>query len=252
VTAPPFRDRLYLRFQRLVSLAFFPATALAVVAWLRLVRGYTVRDAERVRRRFRDLVGKARSPVLVCSNHLTLIDSILLAWSLGRIRDYLRRFSLFPWSLPEKANFAGRPLWKVAAFLGKCVYVTRGGPREEVKRALARIAYLLRSGEMVSIFPGGGRSRTGRVDTRDFQYGVGQLLQLVPGTRVLLVYLRGTGQESWSDYPRKGEEFHVDLQVLQPESQHSGLRGARDLATQIVFGLSEMEARYFADRQRPR
>src|SRR5690606_18124629 len=100
---------------------------------------------------------------------------------------YFRHFRLLPWNVPEKANFSGTLLWNVTSFLGKCVYVQRGGPRHEVRRTLGRLVHLLRSGDVVSIFPEGGRSRTGRVDTENFAYGVGQLLLAVPEARVLCV-----------------------------------------------------------------
>ena len=160
-------------------------------------------------------------------------------------------YSLFPWSVPEKANFSRTWFWRVASFLGKCVYVTRGGPREEVKRTLGKIAYLLRAGELVSIFPEGGRSRTARVDTENFTYGVGQIVLAVPETRVLCLYLRGRKQEGYTDYPHTGDEYSVELEMLHPTTAASGLRGARELATQIIQKLAEMERRYFADRERP-
>ncbi|MEX2571690.1 MAG: 1-acyl-sn-glycerol-3-phosphate acyltransferase, partial [Gemmatimonadota bacterium] len=146
----------------------------------------------------------------------------------------------------------GTLFWRAVSFLGKCVYVTRGGPREEVRQTLGKISYLLRSGELVSIFPEGGRSRTGRVDTEDFAYGVGQVLQAVPEAKVLCVYLRGGAQEGHSDFPEKGDEYAIDLELFRPTTEMQGLRGARDLATQIVNKLAQMEERYFADRERPR
>src|SRR5690606_37039046 len=96
----------------------------------------------------------------------------------------------------------------------------------------------------VSIFPEGGRSRTGRVDTENFAYGVGQLLLAVPEARVLCVYLRGRKQTGHSDWPQRGDEYAVDLEVFRPATVEQGLRGARDLATQVVQKLAEMERRH--------
>lgn len=244
------RDRLVLGLQRRTSYLFFPIVAFTAIFWARVVKRLSLREPERIRARFAALLEAESGPVLVCANHLTLLDTVIIVWALAPLRRYLMQYSLFPWSVPEKANFSRTWFWKVASFLGKCVYVTRGGPRDEVKRTLGKIAYLLRSGELVSIFPEGGRSRTARVDTENFTYGVGQIILAVPETRVLCLYLRGRKQEGYTDYPHTGDEYFVELEMLRPTTTASGLRGARDLATQIIRKLAEMEGRYFADRER--
>jgi 1-acyl-sn-glycerol-3-phosphate acyltransferase len=249
---PTLRDRILLRLQRYTSFLFFPLLATATGLWVRWIRKLSLADTEEVRARFKRLVREDSSPVLLCANHLTLVDSIVLAWALVPTSDYLRNYSLFPWSVPERANFSGTVFWRVVSFLGKCVYVTRGGPRAEVNRTLGKIAYLLRSGELVSVFPEGGRSRTGRVDTENFAYGVGQVVLGVPGTRVLCAYMRGRDQETYSDFPRKGDVYGIDLDVIRPETTFTGLRGARDLATQIIQKLAAMEEDHLAHRERSR
>jgi 1-acyl-sn-glycerol-3-phosphate acyltransferase len=242
------RDRRALALQRRIGQLCFPLVAAAALFWLRGVKRLRVHDAAAVRARFRALLAEAQGPVLVCSNHLTLVDSLVLAWALAPARDYLRDYARLPWNVPEKANFSRTPFWRIASFLGKCVFVTRGGRREEVRRSLARIVHLLRAGELVSIFPEGGRSRTGRVDTRDFAYGVGQLVQAVPGLAVLCVYMRGRDQEDYSDFPRTADVYRLDLELFRPETALHGLRGARDLATRIIHRLADMEARHLARR----
>ena len=244
------RDQRTLALQRRVSFLFFPIVAPIALFWARVVKRLSIRDADAVRARFTTLVEAEPGPILICSNHLTLLDTIIIVWALAPLPSYLWHYSRFPWSVPEKTNFSSW-FWRVASFLGKCVYVTRGGPREEVKRTLEKIAYLLRSGELVSIFPEGGRSRTARVDTENFTYGVGQIMQAVPEARVLCVYLRGRKQDGYTDYPHTGDEYSVEMEMLRPTTTATGLRGARDLATQIIRKLAEMENRYFADRERP-
>lgn len=244
------RDKRTLALQRRVSFLFYPIVAPTALFWARVIKRLSVRDADVVRARFAKLVEAEPGPILICSNHLTLLDTIILVWALAPLRSYIWHYSRFPWSVPEKANFSRTWFWRVASFLGKCVYVTRGGPREEVKRTLGKIAWLLESGELVSIFPEGGRSRTARVDTENFTYGVGQILQVVPGARVLCVYMRGQMQEGYTDYPHTGDVYSVDLKMLHPTTTATGLRGARDLATQIILELAAMETAYF-DRERP-
>lgn len=242
------RDRLLLRVQRQVSYLFFPFVAVVALCWVRMVKRLSLREAAAIRNRFHELVAAGGSPILICSNHLTLVDSVILSWALVPIRSYFRHYAWLPWNVPEKTNFSRTLFWRATSFFSKSVYITRGGPREEIKRSLARISHLLRAGELVSIFPEGGRSRTGRVDTHDFAYGVGQIVQAVPDIQVLCAYLRGRKQNGYSDFPITGDEYIVHLEMFRPGTTLDGLRGARDLATQIVHKLADMEMRYLAGR----
>jgi hypothetical protein len=185
-------------------------------------------------------------PWLVCANHLTLIDSLVIQWAMAPgWRLFLRR-DRFAWNLPDRHNIS-RTWWlRALGYVGKCVPVLRQGPPEEARRTLDKVAFLLSAGQTVVIFPEGGRSRVGRVDLDRVTYGVGRMLQEVPATRVLCVYARGVGQKEYSDYPRPGERFFIRVARLAPETTMAGMRGARELAMQIMTKLSEMEAEYVA------
>ena len=111
-------------------------------------------------------------------------------------------------------------------------------------RTLARVTWLLERGDVVLLFPEGGRSRSGRVELDSAAYGVGRVVKALPGCRVLCVYLRGEHQEGWSDLPRRGERFHARLAEIEPKSDRTGLRGSLEIARQIVARLSEMEAAF--------
>lgn len=213
---------------------------------LRVVMGYRIRGASEVRQRFRRLVRGDDRPLLICANHLTMIDSALVAWALGGSWWYLRHYSRMPWNLPERTHFATNWVNRAAAWLVKCIPVTRGGSREKVSASLRRIRHLLSRGETALVFPEGGRSRSGRVEPESTTYGVGRILTAVPGCRTLCVYLRGDRQATWSTIPRRGDSFYVDFELFHPESEHRGLRRARDLARQIVRKLASMEERYFS------
>ncbi|HSD67878.1 MAG TPA: hypothetical protein VLF95_14315, partial [Vicinamibacteria bacterium] len=106
-------------------------------------------------------------------------------------------------------------------------------------------------GEAVLMFPEGGRSRTGRVDAGATADGVGRLVKDVEGCRVLCVYLRGDGQATWSNLPSAGETFTITTRLVEPTTRKAGLRASRDLATQIVGHLVEMEREYLARRPPP-
>jgi hypothetical protein len=240
-------DRLGLRVQESLSQAVSPLTYGALAAWMTFAQRYRIPELQRVREEFMAQAGDQRGPLLICANHLTLIDSLVIQWALAPWWRFAWRRDLFAWNLPDKRNLATFWWWRVLGYFGKCIPVVRKGTAEQARQTLDKVTWLLRRGQSVVIFPEGGRSRVGRVDRAGVTYGVGQILQAVPGTRVVCVFLRGRGQEAYSDYPARGETFVVRLKVVAPSTVSAGMRGARDLSLQIVGQLSEMEARYFDD-----
>lgn len=218
---------------------------------LRWAGRYRIAGVRSARREYR-AIRRDRSPLLVCANHLTLIDSAIVAWALGPAWWFLMRFDSLPWNVPERANFAVSRLQRALTYVMKCRPVTRGGNRKDVARVLDDVVALLCCGETVLVFPEAGRSRSGRVDREAASPGVGRIVQSVPGCRVLCIYLRGDAQETYSDYPTKGETFRLALRLIEPRSEHRGLRGSREIAHRIVDELADMEHGYFDDRERRR
>jgi 1-acyl-sn-glycerol-3-phosphate acyltransferase len=238
----PFWSRLGLRVQEAVSQVFVLLTYYSLEGWLRF-RGYRIRELGRVRTEFAQLAG--RGPLLVCANHLTLIDSLIIQWALTPGWRLLVRPDWFFWNLPDKYNMSVNVWIRLLGYFGKCVLVRRKGPPEEVRLALDKVKFLMARGQSVLVFPEGGRSRVGRVDTENFMYGVGRMLQEAPHARVLCVLARGVGQRVYTSYPRRGESFFVRMKTIAPTTRFQGLRADRDLATQIIGQLSEMEQEYF-------
>ena len=239
-------DRFHLRLQRTIGLLSFPLLGCAVIVLLRFVMGYRIPNLYQVRRRVKELLQEESGPLLICANHLTLVDSAIIEWALASNWTYLRHFRLFPWSVPERRHYWKNVLLRLVCYFGKCVPVVRGGPPEQTKLILEKLRYLLKDGESLFIFPEGTRSRAGLVETKNHAYGVGRLLTEVEGVRVLCVYLRGHHQERFSSLPRRREVFYSDVELIAPRSAYKGLRAARDISTQIVEKLSEMEQKYFA------
>jgi len=236
-------SRVWLRVQGLVSRAFVFPTYYSIEAWLRF-RRYRILDRRRIRAQFAALVGDRRGPLLVCANHLTLIDSLIIQWALSPGWRLFVRPDWFFWNLPDKYNMSINLFVRALGYFGKCVLVRRKGPPEEMRRALDQVAYLLGRGQSVLIFPEGGRSRVGRVDTETFMYGVGRMIQESPEARVVCVFARGVGQRAYSNYPRAGETFVVRMKRVAPTTTTKGMRADRDLATQVVHHLRDMEQEY--------
>jgi hypothetical protein len=243
------KPRLYLGVQREIARALSPLSFTAIWFALRIVRGYRIDELHAVRRRYREIRSRSGAPLLVCANHLTMIDSFLISWAMGSPLWLFLHFSALPWNVPERLNFAVSAWQKVLVYLLKCIPIERGGRRKEAAAVLGRVAHLLRSGDSALIFPEGGRSRSGRVEIESAATGVGRVIRTVEGCRVLCVYLRGDRQSSYSGLPARSDRFSVAMSELEPKTDHTGLRGSRDLARQVVSRLAEMEVEYFDGRQ---
>lgn len=234
--------------QRAIGWCVAPIWVPAAAALMRWRFGYRVEDVKRVRQEYKRVRDAADTPLLLCANHLTLVDSFLIAWALRGPLAYVVDYDSLPWNTPEETNFATTPLRRVLVYLGKCIPIRRGGDRQDVARVLARISHALQRREVALLFPEGGRSRSGRVEESAAAWGVGRIVGGIEGCRVLCVYLRGRQQENWSDYPTHGDSIHVDITCIEPKSDHKGARKSRDIAQQIVGQLMRMEEAYFDGR----
>ncbi|MGZ3650957.1 MAG: lysophospholipid acyltransferase family protein [Bdellovibrionota bacterium] len=239
-------DKIGLWAQRQLSRALIPCSYYFAIIWMRLARRYRIPALKAARREFRRLRREANGPLVICGNHLTAVDSLLIMWALSPGWRAFLRPSLMPWNLPDKANFSGNIYIRMLCYIGRCLPIVRRGPREEVRRVLDKVQALLHRGDSILIFPEGGRSRIGRVDTENFSYGVGTILQECPEASVLCVFFRGRHQKEFSNLPHRGDQFDIDLRLIHPRSESAGLRGARDISTQIVHELAAMEQRHFA------
>jgi len=208
---------------------------------------WRIRDVEPVRAAYAKLL-EDRRPLLVVANHLTMVDSALVGWGLGSAAGHVRRYRGLPWNVPEQSRVETSWLWRGLAYVMKCVPVPRGGDRQEVAHVLERLGHLMRRGEAVLMFPEGGRSRSGSIDTEAVAHGVGRLIKEVEGCRVLCVYLRGDAQRTWSNLPAPGDTFTIATRVVEPRTELRGLRASRDLASQVLGYLMEMEHAYRAER----
>lgn len=241
-------ERRALETQRRVGRLLSPIWVPICVLVMKLGFGWRMEGMDESRRVFAGARQASRGPILVCANHLTMLDSFIIAWALAGTSHYLRDYGSLPWNTPERENFASTWWKRALVYLMKCVPVERGGDRRAVGAVLRKLIYLMGRGEVALVFPEGGRSRVSRVDTEAVTYGVGRVVKALPGCRVVCVYLRGEGQETWSSAPRRGERFHVQAQVFEPKSDQRGMRGSLDISHQILSRLAEMERRHFDGR----
>lgn len=221
-----------------------PVLYFLVVLWMKYIQNYRIKDIKSIRRRFKDITQQNRTGLLICPNHLTYIDSLLLAWAFASLGSYMANFRTFCWNLPNARNVQESLLYRVICYLGKCILIDEDP--QKAKQTMHKAAYLLHHGQYVMIFPEGRRSKTGRVDTENHVYGVGKLHMDSHLTEVLCVYLRGEHQQSASKMPAKGERFNVNMQLQTIDNEQQGRRAMRTAANQIITTLEHMEDHYFA------
>src|SRR5262249_28902517 len=158
---------------------------------------------------------------------------------------YVRHWRFFSWNLPAGDFFKKKLVFRLIAYLTKCIFIHRDGTKDHKNSILGICHYLLKRGEIVSLFPEGRRSRTGRFDPEHITYGVGKILAATPGCRVMCVYLRGDQQATYSNYPPKGSRFRVMLETIVPATDKTGKDAYFELTSQISLTLKRMEQDYF-------
>ncbi len=245
----PRRSPMQHVVQREIGRFLAPIWIPIAVLVMRVGMGYRIHDMAAVRAKYARIREASSGPLLICANHLTMVDSPLVAWALTPTWRYCLHFDELPWNVPERKNFASSLRERIAAWVMKCIPITRGGARGEVAAVLERITTLTANGEVALIFPEGGRSRTGRVDVDDAAWGVGRIVGALPECRVACVYMRGRVQETWSQAPARGDVFDIDVVCIEPKSDAVGVRRSRDFSRQIVAQLASMERKYFDGRQ---
>lgn len=208
--------------------------------------GYRIRDIDGIRSQCRNHFRRHPGPWLICSNHLTMIDSLIVTYSMLSLSQVVFRFARVPWNVPEKDNFHRNIVSRFLCYALKCIPVNRLGQRDGIRATLNRCIRVLKNKQNVMIFPEGTRSRSGRICMDDFPYGTGRIFCHVPDCKVLCIYIRGDHQRAYSVVPRYREIFTVDVRVVQPVTGLKGLRAHRDVAGQIIGQLAGMEDRYFA------
>jgi len=242
------RERLFLGLQYVLGHLAVVLTAPLIFLAVRL-RRYRIRDLKRLRSEVARLHKEHEGPWLICPNHLTMIDSVLITYGMASLGSHILRFRRVPWNLPERKNFQRNIFLTVLCYLAKCLPVNRGGSREELQRLLDKCRRVLDWKQSLLVFPEGGRSRTGRINQENFSYSVGRFVDENPNCRVMLVYLRGDGQETYGSMPRFGEHFTMNVEQFDPgREEGGGLRLQREYARRIVERLAGMEDEYFAGR----
>ncbi len=240
-------DRDALELQAKLGHATYGLVGAGSLFYMRLVRRNRIAEIDQTRRIYREALALGR-PTIVCANHLTMVDSAFLHHGLASTFDYLKDFRRFSWNVPAVENFTRGRLLRTLVYLGKTIPIDRAGDAAHHKGVIDKIVHVVTHGDVCTIFPEGGRSRTGRIEPANVTYGVGQILKELDRPLVLCAYLRGERQETWGSLPARGDTMHLEVERLEPTTRETGLRAARDLARQVIGKLKAMEDAYFARR----
>ncbi len=127
------------------------------------------------------VVGADRIPsaggALLVANHVSYADAALIGGCTHRFIRFL------VWK-PYFERKMAKPFFSVL----QAIPIHPGSPKETIS-SLRRAAGELKQGELVCIFPEGGLTRTGHVQT--FQRGVERLMKYSPETPVIPIYIDG-------------------------------------------------------------
>jgi len=208
--------------------------------WLK----YDVIDIKKTREFYKEITKDPR-PLLICSNHLTYIDSILIIWMFGHPLWYLTHLDKISWNLPN-AKYAKNPFFRFVGYFGKCMFIERKGSLAHSNKVLEQAISILKREQVLTIFPEGRRSKTGRFETDKLVFGPGRVFSEVNDCRVLCVYVRSNKQNGASSLPPKNSVFKPLFRFITPETSKSGYEGYKEIVSQIGASIKELEVQHFS------
>ena len=217
---------------------------------MKYLRGYRIENMAAIRREFNDIwQQKEREgwPLVICSNHLTFIDSALIIWALASNFWYLFNYRAFAWNVPAGDFFKKKVHYHAILYLAKCIFIDRKGSPAHKNAVLNLCRYLLAKGNVVLIFPEGQRSRDGRFDANRLRFGTGKILTSLENARVLCVYVRSPSQRAFSNSPPKGSHFSLNMKLIQPSVDGPSKKQSSIAAVKEIGAVIErMEVEFFA------
>ena len=235
-------------WQYLLGLLLYIPLQWWVIAGVKL-RGYRIKDRKKWRKFYKELTDKEQPPLVICPNHLTLVDSIVLIHAFGNHCWYGFNFRRHPWNLVAK-EYSKNLIFNCVCYLAKCLYLDRQSEKTSSYPTLNSAINLLRLGEIVLVFPEGKRSKTGRFDDTKLAYGVGKMIAEVGECRVLCTYLRAPEQgEHPKSFPQMDTNFEILTELVTYRAQDMGENPVAKITEDIANRIKKLEAIYFASHQ---
>lgn len=245
----PYVTKLKIYLQKILGNISFFIIGILVILLIKYYFKFTIKDHKNHKKFYKNLL-KEKKPLLICSNHLTMIDSVILQYAFGDYFYYLFSYNSFAWNVPAKEVFAKNLIANIFLFLTKCIPLDRKGSLEYHERMLNQIKYILSINEPFIIFPEGGRSRKGTFDLENITYGVGRIVYDLKDINVLCVYLRGDKQKHFTNLPEKNSDFYLSYKIIQPQtSATKRLVAEKELSLQIGQTIKQLEDEYLISKK---
>ncbi len=219
-----------------VALLPFGGALILVLKW---VLRYRIEDRAHWRAVYQEALA-AGKPLLICSNHLTYVDSVLLIYALSHHMRYVFNFRTLTWNLPA-IEYSKNPFFALVGICGKCIFINRKGSRDHFEAIFEVAAELMRAGEPFTIFPEGRRSRTGYFDDRKLAYGIGKIATRLPELQVLCFYMRAEGQQGHSGFPKPGSCFKLTMKRLEFRPTANERETVQTVTETIARTIRDME-----------
>lgn len=256
------KDKFKLYVHQLISFVSLFLIYFSGWIFIFIIQKYKISNIRKLRKQFQVITKKANKyPLLICPNHLTYIDSLLLIIICNSFFGYLRNFNTLVWNFPKINNVKKNWFYRIFGYLGKCIFINFEKPNNNNDQIINIAKYLLSKGQYIMLFPEGHRSKNGKIDLINFTYGVGKLVKEMLNIKVLCVYLRGNNQIYSSNYPIKGEQFYCKMELFDPldndnckqnglkintqKITNSSSRIIRNISKNIIEHLAKMEQNYF-------
>ena len=248
---PPFQSILSVWLQTLICWMMLIPFGTVLVLLLKYFRGYRIENLKEIRCGFKMLWRESDSPLIICANHLTFIDSAIIIWALASNPWYALNYRAFTWNLPAGDFFKKKLRYHLTLYLTKCIFLHRDGTAAHKNAVLNLCRYLLTKRNVVLIFPEGQRSRSGLFDETRLRFGVGKIITSLNEARVLCIYLRSPQQESYSNYPPRNSRFTLKMKLIVPEIMGATKKDASiTVVRQVGSTIAVLQNEFFAENRR--
>jgi 1-acyl-sn-glycerol-3-phosphate acyltransferase len=243
--------RRRIRIQKVVGWLVFVPFGWPLILFMRYGLGYRVESLASCRRIYDEALAEGK-PLLVCSNHLTYIDPVILIYAFSHHLRYVFRYRALCWNLAA-SEYSGNAFFALIGICFKVLFIHRKGDLKGGKahnEMIYQIASeLLGNRETLNLFPEGRRSRSGRFDDSKLAYGVGKIAARLNEVNVLCCYLRADGQEGHSGFPKRGARFRLTMERVAFRPADQSRETVESITRTVAQTIQKLESQRLAGAQ---
>jgi len=207
--------------------------------------GLRVKELKKLRAYYKEITDEKYPPLVICPNHLTYVDSIILITTFANHFWYPFHFRRHMWNLAAK-EYAKNPIFLFVCYFSKVLFISRENEKNNDYPTLKTAIKLLRCGHIVLVFPEGRRSKTGRFDDSKLAYGVGKIISEIGECRVLCTYLRcpELGEKA-RGLPALGSKYTILTELVHYNKKSWGSHPAAGITRDVADRIKKLETKYF-------